>query len=55
MVGVLGGSVHSRRVPGCACLDSRLGRANVGGGDRIGTVIRLKRFMASVSACGLGL
>ena len=53
-MGVLGGSVESRRVPGCACLD-RLGRANVGGGDRIGTVIRLKRFTASVSACGPGL
>ena len=55
MVGVLGGSVQSRRVPGCACLDSRLGRANVSGGDRIGTVIRPKRFTASASACGPGL
>ena len=55
MVGVLGGSVQSRRVPGCACLDTRLGRANVSGGDRIGMVIRPKRFTASVSACGPGL
>ena len=55
MVGVLEGSVHSRVVPSCACLDCQLGRASVGGGGKIGTVIRLKRFTASVSVCGLGL
>ena len=55
LCGGCSGSVQSRGVPSCACLDCQLGRASVGGGGKIGTVIRLKRFTASVSVCGLGL